>query len=100
MQNLSEIVKLETRQLVQLALTSQNIQSQIQIDLSGSKTMIASIQLGQIFCMPAVENLPASGECLRFCQSMVERRRSENPTSTPQHISAFKVGQSIRDLHY
>lgn len=86
MQNLSETVKSETRQLVQLALTSQSAHSQMQIDLSESKTMIANIQLGQILSMPFAENLPASGECLRFCQSMVNRRRQRTRVLLPDTL--------------
>jgi hypothetical protein len=65
----------DTQQLIQMAVASQSVHTQMQVDLSQSKTMIANIQLAQILNMPFAEHLPASGECLRFCQSMVKRTR-------------------------
>jgi hypothetical protein len=75
LQKFEENMKLETRQLIQLALATQTLHDQIQVDVSESKTMIANIQLGQILDMSFAMNLPASGECLGFCQSMVKRSR-------------------------
>lgn len=75
MRVLAENIKLENRQLIQIALSNQTLHRQIQVDLSESKSMIANIQLAQILDMSFAANLPASGECLGFCQSMVKRRR-------------------------
>jgi hypothetical protein len=75
LQKFEENMKLETRQLIQFALASKTLNDQIKVDVSESKTMIANIQLGQILDMSFATNLPASGECLGFCQSMVKRSR-------------------------
>jgi Tfp pilus assembly protein PilO len=83
MQSLERSLKFETRQLIEIAMVSQSVHAQIQIDLSESKTMIANIQLGQILDMSFAANLPASGECLGFCQSMAKRRRSRTRLLLP-----------------
>jgi hypothetical protein len=75
MQKYFEQMKSENSQLIQMALANKSLATQIQVDVSESKTMIANIQLGQILSMSFTENLPASGECLRYCQSMLKRRR-------------------------
>ena len=73
--NASDKSSSDSQTLIQMALVSQSVHAQMQLDLSQSKTMIANIQLAQILTMPFAEHLPASGECLRFCQSMVKRTR-------------------------
>jgi hypothetical protein len=57
----------ENSQLIQMALANKSLATQIQVDVSESKTMIANIHLGQILSMSFTENPPAWGECLRYC---------------------------------
>jgi hypothetical protein len=76
-------IRNELRRLIQLGLANQTLHAQIQVGLSESKTMIANIQLGQILDMSFAASLPASGECLGFCQSMVRRRRLKTQLLLP-----------------
>lgn len=54
---------------------NQAIQTQVQIDLSSSRATIARVELNQILSLPFLSQLPTSGDTMRYCRTMRERRR-------------------------
>jgi hypothetical protein len=45
--------------------------------------MVSNVQLGQILSLPFTSNLPTSGECYYYCQSMQQRRWSRKMIMFP-----------------
>ena len=62
---------------------NQTIQNQMQSDLRASKDIICRVQLAQILSASFLEKLPTSGESLRYCQSMQQRRRDRSKLILP-----------------
>ncbi|KAF2739170.1 hypothetical protein EJ04DRAFT_354324 [Polyplosphaeria fusca] len=69
-QQVSDFIKTEFKQLLELALANQSVQNQLRIDVSSSAQMISNVQLGQILTLPFLTALPAPGESLSHCQSL------------------------------
>jgi hypothetical protein len=75
--------RVQINRLVELAITNQSVQSQLQLDVSSHRTAIARVELNQLLSQPFMSHLPTSGECLNYCVSMRERRRHRSNLILP-----------------
>lgn len=77
--------------LLTLSIVSQISQTQIQVELAESKTMIADIQLTQILNMPFLAALPTSGESLQYCQSLQVRSGHQRTRLLLPNVSQLEL---------
>lgn len=70
---------------------NQSISTQIQLDVTESKGMIAEVQLGQILNMSFMTTLPTSGESLQYCQSFERRHRQKRTTTLLPDLSQLET---------
>ncbi|KAI0908787.1 hypothetical protein F4823DRAFT_597280 [Ustulina deusta] len=75
LQAMTRIVEDGFQRMTQFALENQTLQSRMSNDLTSSKEMIYSVQLGQILSLSFLESLPTSGQCLAYCTSFLLRRQ-------------------------
>jgi hypothetical protein len=82
-QALSDFIKHEFSQLVQLSMNTQTIQQRIQVDITSSSDGINQIKLNQILDLSFMVRLPSSNESLNYCQTMQQRRRGRTKMLLP-----------------
>jgi len=54
---------------------NKSLQTQVQLDLESSKSIIARIELNQMLSLPFLSQLPTPGETMHFCRTIRNRRR-------------------------